>query len=207
MSNDLNLRRRAIYTGLKPFLDDSALLDALLFWEENYAGAPRFTLQRFVSELCREGDLRPRRNDVLRSLVEAMNLPARALLPDPLQRTTRPSATATEVAAFAALAEALLESTSGTRRFSLRLDLLASLDAQRLPPPVISSLKEWLSDPHRALHLEQCSTAVLRSVINRTYVVLCERCGPVEADRLLALAVKNVEATDPDLAGPLSRLL
>lgn len=207
MSDDLNLRRRAIYTGLKPFLDEGTLLDALLHWEEHYSAAPRFKLQHFVSELCREGDLRPRRNDVLRSLIEAMSLPARALLPDPLQRTARPGASSTEVEAFATLAEALLNSTAGNQRFSLRLDLLASLDPQRLPPQALSAMKTWLSERGRPLKLERCTTAMLRGMINRLYVVLCERCGPVEADRLLALAVRDVEAARPELSTSLSRLL
>lgn len=207
MSDDLHLRRRAIYTGLKPFLDEEALLDALLHWEAHYASAPRFKLQHFVSELCRSGDLRPRRSDVLRSLIEAMSLPARSLLPDPLQRTTAGSASAGDVRAFVALAERLLDGTGDDQRFSLRLDLLASLDARRLPPPVLAALRTWLGERAAPLRLEQCSTDILRGLVNRIYVILCERCGPVEADRLLASAVRSVEAVHPELAAPLARLL
>jgi hypothetical protein len=85
MSNDIALRRRAIYTGLKPYLEDDALLDALMHWENHFATAPRFTLQRFVAELCKEGELRRRRADILLSLVQALSMPATSLLPDPLQ--------------------------------------------------------------------------------------------------------------------------
>jgi hypothetical protein len=75
MNNDLALRRRAIYTGLRPYLEEDALLDALMHWENHFATAPRFTLQKFVAELCKDGDLRSRRADILLSLVQALSMP------------------------------------------------------------------------------------------------------------------------------------
>lgn len=192
MSQDLATRRRAIYTGLKPYLPESELLDALLHWESHYASAPRFTLQRFVSELCREGDLRTRRADVLLSLVQAMSMPAQSLLPDPMQdvRVTR-TQNDSDVRAFQLLIDTLLDINNKDPRYSLRLDLVASLDTRKLSTPVAHALQRWLADKV-PLTLSGVEISVLRALVNRTYVILCEREGPVTADKLLASAVDKV---------------
>lgn len=192
MSQDLATRRRAIYTGLKPYLPEPELLDALMHWESHYASAPRFTLQRFVSELCREGDLRTRRADVLLSLVQAMSMPAQSLLPDPMQdmRTTRTQSDS-DVRAFQLLIDTLLDINNKDPRYSLRLDLVASLDTRKLSTPVAHALQRWLADK-APLTLSGVEISVLRALVNRTYVILCEREGPVTADKLLAAAVDKV---------------
>jgi hypothetical protein len=194
MSQDLAMRRRAIYTGLKPYLPEAELLDALLHWESHYANAPRFTLQRFVSELCREGELRSRRADVLLSLVQAMSMPPQSLLPDPMQHVRAGKKQGDDdVQAFRLLIETLLEITSKDPRYSLRLDLIASLDTRKLSTPVAHALQRWLADK-APLTLSAVEISVLRALVNRTYVILCEREGPVTTDKLLATAVDKVAA-------------
>lgn len=207
MIDDLATRRRAIYTGLKPFMPEEQLLDALLHWESHYATAPRFTLQRFVSELCREGDMRTRRADVLLSLVQAMSLPAQSLLPDPLQRSNaRPRISISETAAFEVLMNAMMEASSKDQRYSLRLDLLASLDTRKMPVQFCHALQRWLGDK-APLNVSGVDTSLLRAMVNRAYVILCERVGPVVADRILATAVGNVSAAKPELSAAIERLL
>jgi len=207
MIDDLATRRRAIYTGLKPFMPEEELLDALLHWESHYATAPRFTLQRFVSELCREGDMRTRRADVLLSLVQAMSLPAQSLLPDPLQRSNaRPRNSISETAAFEVLMNAMMEASSKDQRYSLRLDLLASLDTRKMPVQFCHALQRWLGDK-APLNVSGVDTSLLRAMVNRAYVILCERVGPVVADRILATAVGSVSAAKPELSAAIERLL
>lgn len=204
MSQDIALRRRAIYTGLKPYMEEPALLDALLHWESHYANAPRFTLQRFVSELCREGELRLRRADVLLSLVQAMSMPAQSLLPDPMQGMRRETHRLDdEMRAFQMLTETLLEATSNAR-YSLRLDLIASLDTRKMPTQVAHALHRWLADK-AALQLSGVDINVLRAFVNRSYVILCEREGPVAADRMLARAAERVSSAG--LGDAVKRLL
>ncbi len=207
MMDDLATRRRAIYTGLKPFMAEEEVLDALMHWESHYANAPRFTLQRFVSELCREGDLRTRRADVLLSLVQAMSMPKQSLLPDPLQRSdARPRVSISETTAFETLMNALMEAASKDQRYSLRLDMLASLDTRKMPVQFCHALQRWLGDK-APLNVAGVDTNLLRAVVNRAYVILCERVGPVLADRILATAVASVTAARPELAPAVERLL
>lgn len=207
MSNDIALRRRAIYTGLKPYLEDDVLLDALMHWENNFANAPRFTLQRFVAELCRDGDLRARRADILLSLVQAMNMPANSLLPDPLHhRETSSASIEDDSHAFSALMLGLFEVMPKDTQYHLRLDMLASLDSRKMPKALLISLQRWLGDKD-TLKPVGCDPLLLRAIINRCYVVLCERVGPVEADRLLARAVDNALQQQPTLKRAISLLL
>ncbi|PKM21564.1 MAG: hypothetical protein CVV10_08705, partial [Gammaproteobacteria bacterium HGW-Gammaproteobacteria-14] len=182
MSNDIALRRRAIYTGLKPYMEDDVLLDALMHWETNFANAPRFTLQRFVAELCREGDLRARRADILLSLVQAMNMPVNSLLPDPLHHREAANASIEDDShAFSALMLGLFDVMSKDTQYHLRLDMLASLDSRKMPKNLLLSLQRWLGDKD-TLKPVSCDPLLLRAIVNRCYVVLCERVGPVEAD-------------------------
>jgi hypothetical protein len=208
MSQDIALRRRAIYTGLKPYLDDDALLEALLHWESHFSTAPRFTLQRFVAELCQDAALRARRADILLSLVQALSMPSSSLLPDPLQhRAASPDNTSEDDSlAFSALLPAFFDAMPKDTQYHMRLDLLASLDPKRLPKSVLVSLQRWLGDKD-VLKPVQCDPAILRTLVNRCYVVLCQRIGPVEADRLLAKATDTAHQRHPTLKRAINQLL
>ena len=207
MRHDITVRRRAIYTGLKPFISEEELLNALAHWEAHYATAPRFTLQRFVSELCREGELRQRRADILLSLVQAMNMPVKSLLADPLpDRESLPSTSVSETAAFETLMNALIDGGNKTKRFSLRLDLLASLDTRKMPVQFCHAMQRWLGDK-APLNVTGVSTELLRAMVNRAYVIMCERQGPVLADKTLAAAVSQVVAERPELERVIKKLL
>lgn len=207
MNSDIDIRRRAIYTGLKPFMEEEQLLDALLHWESHYSTAPRFTLQRFVSELCGEGTLRSRRADVLLSLVQAMSMPSQSLLPAPLQRTgVSPSVSISETMAFEVLMNALMDATNKDQYYSLRLDLLASLDARKMPIQFCHSLTCWLGEK-APLDVTGVGTVLLRAMVSRAYVILCEREGPVIADRILAAAVSRVSLSHPEFNQAIKKLL
>lgn len=213
MSNVNSEKRRAVYTGLKPFLPREDLMEALHHWETHYADRPRFTLQRFVAEICRDDSLRARRSDILLSLVQAMNMPASALLPDPLNGDTVRRASNTEnsssdtASAFCALMEALLTRIPLPQRHAFRLDLLASINRQQWPTPLVAALQGWLGSDHAPLKIPPVPDALLQSLVNRTYVVLAERLGPVQADSLLADALRYVKSSQPTLDRQLALLL
>lgn len=207
MTQDLALRRRAIYTGLKPYLEEDALLDALMHWENHFSNAPRFTLQRFVAELCQNPELRSRRADMLLSLVQALSMPPASLLPDPLQHRVTPIASSgNDSAGFVALMTALFSVMPRDTQYHLRLDMLASLDPRRLPRELLANLQRWLGDKD-VLRPVPADNGILRSLVNRCYVLLCERTGPVEADRLLARATEQAQQQQPALKRAISQLL
>lgn len=206
MNRDLSFRRRAIYTGLKPYMEEDALMEALLFWQAQFAEAPRFTLQRFVSELCRGSELRTRRADILLSLVQAMNMPAASLLPDPLRDSTHTPAIGQHAQAFTALLDALFSQLDDNTRYQLRLDMLAQLERLRLPQAVHHALQRWLNDKSDLPAIE-ADTRTLQAVVNSAYVQLCAQLGPVVTDRLLAAATDSASTRSPALRAAISALL
>lgn len=207
MSEERSVKRRAIVTGLAPYLNEPELLSALDHWEKNYAASPRPTLQKFVFEIATEGNLRTQRSSMLLSLVKAMNLSPAKLLPDPMVRQTPDGAPSSgSAAAFVALVTLLLSRVPASQRYSCRLDLLDSLGNHRLPPPLVKAMREWL-DQGKPLVIDITAPLVLRALINRTYVILCERIGPVAADKLLATATNDCQEQHPDLARYLVELL
>lgn len=211
MSQEVLLKRRAVVTGLSPFLKDEALLKAVVFWEESYASAPRFALQRFVAELCRGTELANQRSEVLLSLVEAMGMEESSLLPDPFSGKSR-KAPSKKIAlgpiaqAFVLLMEELLESVPKDVGYNVRRDLQASLDTKRLPAELVAALQLWLNE-RAPLQITNADLKMLRLLVNRTYVLLCERMGPVAADKMLSGAVANVVERDASLESLVTQLL
>ncbi len=209
MSQEHHLKRRAVVTGLKPFMDEPRLLAALQHWERHYANSPRFTLQKFVAEIAREDDLRGQRSSILQSLVKAMHMSASALLPDPLKDTEVAEGAGEaphSAPAFALLMTRLVQSIPPSAHYHFCLDFLDSLNNPRLPSELIRALEVWLGRD-RPLRVPPVPSLVLRALVNRAYVLLCERLGPVAADQLLARAVADCHAAEPALDGPVNQLL
>lgn len=209
MSHEKSVKRRAVITGLRPYMDEAALTQALNYWEQHYADTPRFALQKFVSEIARVSGLQSYRSNMLLSLVQAMNMPVDALLPDSLagplgDPALIPSERAS--AAFVLLMTTLMKTVPPAAHHNFSFDLLASLDNPNLPFDVVNGLDEWLGR-NRALILPPAQPLVLRALVNRTYVLLCERLGPVEADRLLFLAVNTSLRVRRELSTEITDLL
>lgn len=51
MSQELQRRRRAIATGLTPYMNEPLLLEAISLWQQTYAERPRFPC-RVLSVSC-----------------------------------------------------------------------------------------------------------------------------------------------------------
>jgi hypothetical protein len=209
MSEDWQNRRRAVYTGLHPYLSEEMLIRALEHWEQHYAEAPRFALQRFVHEICQLADLRERRSDIHLNLVQAMNMPADALLDDsPVRGQVHDpdAATADQYRAFEQLLNCFLDQLDESTDQQLRLDLLASLRRQHYSDPLLHQLQRWLLDGE-ALASGNASIATLRAIVNQAYVLLAQYRGPGTADQTLHQATERVRSAQPALTDALAGLL
>lgn len=206
---DFNQRRRAIATGLQEFLDDSGVERALRHWESRYADQPSLALQRFVADICNDDPLKNQRAAVLRSLLNAMNLPENQLAK--ADGSTAPGTASRQAAlshstAFSELMLALMGQLGESQQAKLRLDLFAALRRRNLPPTILDALQRWLAS-RQPLELDNASAGLLQKLINQYYVLLCESLGPVQADRMLAAAVKKVQHDRPELDTFLGSLL
>lgn len=215
---DIHLRRRAILTGLRPFLRDDELQAALALWQQDYASQPVFALSGLVAQCCTRAELKPQRGSMLRALIAALALPSDQLLPDiavssaDVQTMTslnkqQPKAQATGpdemTRAFMQLITALLAVSEPALQQLIRQRLQAGLESLGLPRLQKQAMWAWLSGlgeaqagaSAQASSLGQAyALKPLQALINQAYVVMCEQLGPVKADHHLASAVNITQA-------------
>ena len=80
---ELVRRRRAVFTGLRPYFPEHLLMQAVTCWQENYVNKPMFALNKFLFEICDAPALVEQRGDIHRSLMEALWADESTLEPDP----------------------------------------------------------------------------------------------------------------------------
>lgn len=187
ISQSVQRRRRAIVTGLTPYMNEPVLLEAVSHWQQHYAERPSFSLQGFVSDLCRLFDMGERRHHIHMSLVQAMTLSDSELAADPVADSHEHHTEAQPCAhAFQLLLQALWQGLGKRAASQLQLDLGAQLRQNHVSPETRLTLEYWLQSPDKPL--SPLPLASLRDQLNRTYILLCQRLGPVEADRQLKAA-------------------
>lgn len=196
----LELRRRAIYTGLRPFLDDEELEYALKLWESEFSSKPKFALNVFIARCCTTGALREKRAEMLRAVIYAMDLPAEQLLPEPSEVLSQKGRGKYEAAhvldgattVFVVLMTAMLKKHDYTTQSGIRNFLVDNLQKLRLDARGEQRLRAWLSGQSTLL-TANFSMDALQKLVNLTYVVMCQYIGPVKADQILAYALKEAE--------------
>jgi len=197
--------RRAIATGLSPYLDSRQVPEAVALWQREYAHRSRFSLQGYVSHVSRLFDVGGRRHDLHLSLVQAMTLPDRELRPDPLGDTAGPSSAHPCTTAFQLVMRALWDQFDPPQANQVRLDQLTDLRRAGVDRDLREALEYWFN--HADGELPPQDKQKLRRLLNRTYVLLCERFGPVRADRLLKAAANRVRRDHSGLEQALHALL
>ena len=211
---DLILRRRAIYTGLRPYLDDESLLEAIHLWQIKYSDKPKFAFAEFLSECCQDKGLRSQRTNILSSIFKALDLPEHALLPDPFDIGLDHLAdlTPTEkicddtTIVFVHLLDNLLKSLSDKDALYVRIHILNQFPSLRLDELRKAFLRDWLNHKINQLPVSYDLT-VMRQLINFSYVAICELLGPVKADQLLAQTMKATSELAMQMEIPLHDFL
>lgn len=197
---DLIQRRRAIYTGLRPFFNDMELTNALALWEQDFSQKPKFALNVFIARCCNTPELKEKRGEILRAVIYAMDLPLDRLLPDPQQlfesdaeyKAAVNHRLDNETAVFVVLLTALLKQFDYATQGGIRNFLVENLHKLKLEARSAQRIREWLSGQSTQLAANY-KIEVLQQLVNITYIVMCQYAGPVKADQLLAQALKEVE--------------
>lgn len=175
-------RRRAVITGLTPYMNEPVLREAISHWQQHYSQRPSFSLQGFVSDLCRLFDLNERRHHIHMSLVQAMTLSDSELAADPLAISDKNlTDTHPYTYAFQLLLQALWLRLGKPTARQLKVDQGTQLRQASVSTETRLTMEYWLQAPDKPLSTLPLPS--LRDQLNRTYVLLCQRLGPVEADR------------------------
>lgn len=202
-TKNISFRRRAIYTGLYPFLETDNLIRAMLLWEQRYANNASFAVQHFVNDICSVNHLEHARREMVLALVKTMSMPEQDLMRDPADDmaifqkrhniSTLPENSSRELVVFQKLIVGLLEQVNVQVRVSVKEFVLQQLQRQ---PSIDEGLKRnlqlWLSRQIPSMSMTAPDIDSLRKIINYFYVGYCEYIGPVETDRLLGRSVAKI---------------
>ncbi|CAG0995065.1 hypothetical protein MTYP_02505 [Methylophilaceae bacterium] len=197
---DLVHRRRAVYTGLRPFLDDLRLMQALELWQQEFSHKPTFALNVFVAQCCTTPELKERRGEILRAVIHAMDLPVGKLLPDPQINTKSVADMQADAeyeldsvtTVFVLLLTQMLGKYDAVSQGGIRNYLLENLGQIKADQFSIARLKDWLAGYSSNL-AANFGIEQLQQLINLAYVSMCQYVGPVKADQLLAQSLREVE--------------
>lgn len=215
-AKNISFKRRAIYTGLFPFLEFDNLIRGMLLWEQRYADSPSFAVQHFVNDICTVNHLEHARREMLLNLVKTLALPEQELMRDPADdmavfkkrhnintASVTSEYTSKELLVFQKLIVSLLEQVNVDVRVSVKEFVLQQLQRQgKIDDGLKRQLQLWLSRQVPSMKIPMPDIESLRKIINFFYVGYCEYLGPVEADRLLGRSVAKItdNQTNPDTA-------
>ena len=209
--------RRAIYTGLKPFFPEDELLAAVSLWQVRYSDGPAYALHGFLNDICANEPLRQMRNEVHRSLRQALFGPDEALESDPLLQIERWKNTQRDVIAstktdraaqnnmprkprtlvFESLFERFLALIEERQHISLQIrgHIDRHLEKILSNGPASIQVSRWLGGKQARLD-DGLEVAEMRAILHMAYVLACEYVGPVATDSMLAEAVRHCEAQE-----------
>jgi hypothetical protein len=203
-TSEMILRKRALYTGLQPFLRDTELMEALILWESRYSNQPKYSLRYFVADLATTLERPLEQKHLLVHLVATLTKPAAELLPDPspalsaYKMRRRTSATATyalaEVEAFCILVDKWLSLVQSSAAIDIGRFVLHNLDRLKISTDLKVQTTQWLEDENHLIRLPTIQIEDLRKIINLFYIGFCEYQGPTQADILLAEAVNRLKS-------------
>jgi hypothetical protein len=198
---ELVLRRRAIYTGLRPYFDDQELLGLIKIWQDDFSQKPKFALSVFVSRCCNTPQLKQDRAKILGAIFMALDAPISELLPDPFEDLK--AADTSSILGF--------ENDAKTKVFMTFLQqIFMNFDDQeekKIRRFLVDNLNKIDSDNRRLKHMQQWlleksitlaanyKIEDMQKLVHFTYIAMCEAVGPVKADQYLAQAVKETESS------------
>lgn len=203
-SSEMSLRRRALYTGLQPFLRDTELMEALILWESRYADQPKFGLRYYVADLANSLGRSNEHKQMLVHLVATMNKPPGELLPDPAaalsayktrRRTSaHVSYTLAEVDAFCMLVDKWLSLVQSPAAIDIGNFVMKNLGRIKISTDLRIQTERWLEDANQHIRVPRVEIQELRRIINLFYIGFCEYLGPVRADALLEETITRLKS-------------
>lgn len=200
--SSLTFRKRAVFTGIKPFLTNDEALLAMVLWEDTHAQKPKFSMRHFISDLhnvvgC---DLDARRLHV--SVVSCLSKSEKDLLPDPSLDVTafkirnninsKYDYKIPELEAFQIFVRKWFKLTDKPDLLQVFQQCQEYLDQHKIDLSLKANFIFWLDDYESNLQLLSVEINDLRKLTNVIYMAYCDVLGPIKADQLLAKSIELV---------------
>lgn len=217
-------RRRAIYTGLLPYLEGEDIYTALWLWQDRFSSQPALALHAYIHEITPLMGKAVSRSELHRSLVAAQGRSMGELAPDPyndmlayregrLKVSSLASEQTVAVLPSTRVFEAILfeyfqsiDTTQPSVTDKIRRYIAQHVTHLDLPLPAFTELGHWLNGLRVHLH-QPYTVEEIRRLLHIGYIGGCEYLGPTMTDTLLATAVKKTERLPEAMAFPPRQLL
>lgn len=191
-------KKLAVEKGLAQFMPDTVLQRVLQYWESEYGNQPSFVLNRFLSEICTNDEMRLQRKDMLRQVLHEISVVEKqqCLKVKNDKSVAVPKQGEVVVDSFQAFYDfvmAILKSVA-------RNDYLEFVEEIQLKMKKHRSLAEyWYVVDSERESLQQFSPQNYAPMITVLYAIYCDFYGPIKADQLYALIKNDIKQRYPEV--------
>lgn len=211
-------QRRALFTVLQEWLEESSLMEALVIFEDHFQGRPTIAVHDYLTRIAPLYQDRVDAKTLRRNLMQVLVTRTQDLAPDPLpqlekfrkQQSSGPdlrfnAQPTPQQLALHSLVSAMMHKVPLTQRKQLHVHI-----AQQLKTRFRNGSYDLLSQYMLAdnpLYLAGFDDRALRDFLSLIYVAACEVLGPVAADRWLGGCIADLRTAEPANAEAVNRYL
>ncbi len=204
--NERSMRRRIVFHAMNGNATPKAIKYAICMLETEFADEEKLHYNELIRRMqvnldSAEANL----GKVLGKIMSIRSLPAEQIGPDPLGSPDEdehrgakiPKATRTGPHhVFSSVIEMVvgyLQRRGDDSHLQLIDAILASHDIQKSGPRIIRPFEHYRSTPQAGQLLINGTQDEYRLIVHRVYVWLCQKLGPVDADRTLNAAIRTAD--------------
>lgn len=191
-------KKLAVEKGLAQFMPDTVLQRVLQYWESEYGNQPSFVLNRFLSEICTNDEMRLQRKDMLRQVLHEISV---------VEKQQRLKVKNDKSVAVPKQGEGGIDSFQAFYDFVMailksvaRNDYLEFVEEIQLKMKKHRSLAEyWYVVGSERESLQQFSPQNYAPMITVLYAIYCDFYGPIKADQLYAVIKNDIKQRYPEV--------
>ena len=191
-------KKLAVEKGLAQFMPDTVLQRVLQYWESEYGNQPSFVLNRFLSEICTNDEMRLQRKDMLRQVLHEISV---------VEKQQRLKVKNDKSVAVPKQGEEVVDSFQAFYDFVMailksvaRNDYLEFVEEIQLKMKKHRLLAEyWYVVGSERESLQQFSPQNYAPMITVLYAIYCDFYGPIKADQLYALIKNDIKQRYPEV--------
>ena len=197
-------RKRAVYTGLHPFLSNDELMEALIIWEAKYANTVGFSVRYYVADVIAQIKPHTDAKQLVVNLVSTLAKPEADLLSDPsyaLDAYKRHNKIYVEsnfsipiLEAFQLFIIKWLKQVDAQLAKAVVTDVAEELHTLAIASDLNDKMLDWLAKKSDRIRLPHVDPTELRKIVNLFYVAFCRHSGPVKTDELLSQAINALRS-------------
>lgn len=211
-------QRRALYTVLQEWLDETSLLQALQIFEDHYQGKPTVAIHDYLTRIAPLYKDKVEAKTLRRNLMTVLLRRNQELAPDPLPQLERYRAIngaeslaqgqikpTPDQLALHKLVSAMMHKVPLIQRKQLHSHIAAQLKSRFKNGSFDLLAQYMLSDNPQ--YLAGFDDRALRDFLSQIYVAACEVLGPVDADRWFGGSIAQLRQADADISHAVNRYL